>query len=264
MTMVAVTPALSLWGVRSPVLVVSLLVAGVIAPGQEPPASLEGRVIDRIEFDPAEQPLPIAELERALPFRVGSVLKSADVRAAIQRLYQTGRFSDISIEGTPGPGDAGVTVRITTSNTYFVSGVTIDGVAEPPTKGQLTTAAKLELGAPFDPGELQQATENIEERLRANGLYQSKVTVSVDRRPETEEVRIHFVVDSEDRAHFDGATLTGDFKKSPESILNDTHWRRGFGPLRFPGWRTVTENRLQTGSIGCSRTFNAEIICRRK
>ena len=85
--MVAVTPALSLWSVRSPVLVVSLLIAGVIASGQESPASFEGRMIDRIEFDPAEQPLPIAELERLLPFHTGSVLKRADIRAAIQKLF---------------------------------------------------------------------------------------------------------------------------------------------------------------------------------
>jgi len=243
--MVAVTPALSLWSVRSPVLVVSLLIAGVIAPGQESPASFEGRMIDRIEFDPAQQPLPIAEMERLLPFHAGSVLKRADIRAAIQKLYQTGRFSDISIEGFPVPG--GVTVRIRTTLTFFISGVTIEGAPEPPTKGQLTTAAKLELGTPFDPADLQQATENIEERLHANGLYQANVTVKVDRRPETEEVRIHFVVDPGDRAHFDGVTLTGDFTKSPSSIVDETRWRRGFGPVRFPGWRPLTESRLQAG-----------------
>ena len=42
-------------------------------------------------------------------------------------------------------------------------------------------------------------------------------------------------------------TLTGDFKKSPESIINDTHWRRGFGRCAFRAGATVTENRLQTG-----------------
>ena len=246
MTMVAVTPALSLWSVRSLAVVVSLLVAGVVAPGQESPANFDGRTIDRIEFDPAEQPLPIAELERLLPFHLGSALKGADVRTAIQKLYQTGRFSDLSVDGTLDP-DGGVTVRIATKLTYFVSGVTIDGVPEPPTRGQLTTAAKLELGSPFDPGQLEQAAENIQERLQANGLYQAKVTTSLDRRPETEEVRIHFLVDPGDRAHFDGVKLTGDFTKPAASIIGDTRWRRGFGPLRFPGWRPLTESRLQTG-----------------
>jgi outer membrane protein insertion porin family len=246
--MVATTPALSLGNVRLPVLVLSMLVAGSVASAQDTPAGFEGRMIDRIEFDPPQQPLPIAELERLLPFHAGSILKAADVRTAIQKLYQTGRFADISISGDLGSENGGrVILRIATTLTYFISGVTVDGVPEPPTRGQITTAAKLELGTPFDPAELQQATENIEERLHANGLYQAKVSSSIERRPDTEEVRIHFLVDPGSRAHFDGATLTGDFSKSAASIIADTRWRRGFGPITFPGWRPVTESRLLAG-----------------
>lgn len=222
-----------------------LLVAAVIAPAQDSAVEWEGRTIARIEFVPPEQPLPPAELERLLPFRAGSALHRADLRAAIQKLYQTGRFADISIDAQDEGG--AVVLRIATQLKYFVSVVTIDGVADPPNKGQLMTAVKLELGAEFADNDLNQAVENIQERLRANGLYRATVTYHVDRDPATEEVSIHFDIDSGGRSRFDGVKLTGDFKKSPESVIRQTRWRRGLGPITLFGWRQVTEYRVQTG-----------------
>ena len=83
----------------------SLLAAVVIAPAQDSNSGFEGRPIARIEFSPPEQPLPADEMQSLLTFERGSPLKLTDVRAAIQKLYQTGRFSNVSIEGiTEGSG----------------------------------------------------------------------------------------------------------------------------------------------------------------
>lgn len=209
-------------------------------------SALEGKTIGRVEFDPPNQPLPTDELERLLPFQAGSQLKLTDIRLAIQKLYDTGRYSDVAISGELDNGGA-LILRIATQLTYFVSGVTMQGVDEPPAKGQLVSATKLELGKPFLDSEMEQAVENMVERLRANGLYQAKVTYRVDRNPNTEEVGIHFDINSGNRAHFDGVSLTGDFTKPAQSIINETRWRRGFGPVRFPGWKAVTESLVQKG-----------------
>ena len=254
--MVTARRALSLWGVRPPVLLLlSLLYAVVIAPAQElasppqaetaPAMDFEGRAIGRIEFDPPEQPLPRAELERLLPFQAGSTLHPGDIRAAIQSLYDTGRFADIAIDGRIENG--AVTLRIETQLTYFVSGVTFQGVPEPPNKGQLVTATKFELGAPFADSSLPQAAENVTERLRANGLHQSTVRYTLERRPGTEEVEIHFTVDPGQRARFDGVQLSGDFRRSPERVIRDTRWHRRFWFVTLRGWREETERRVQDG-----------------
>jgi len=235
--------------VRPPVLFFALL--GAVIVGAQDPASVrewEGRPVAQIVFDPPDQPIPVAELEKLLPFRAGSVLSRADIRTAIQKLYETGRFLDVSIEGEPVPNDGGsLVVRITTQPTYFVSRVSFDGVAEPPTKGQLLTASKLELGREFSEGDLEQASENVEERLRANGLYRAKVKTRVERIPATEEVQIHFEIDAGDRARFDGVKLSGNFTKSQAAIVRETRWRRGFGPFLLPGWREETESLVQRG-----------------
>jgi outer membrane protein assembly complex protein YaeT len=233
--------------VRSPVLFMTLLAAAVLAPAQES-VTLEGRLIERIDFDPPDQPLPTTELVRILPFSPGSKVNSADLREAIQRLYATGRFSDIEIDGNLDEHDhGGVIIRITTRPTYFVSGVTFDGVAEPPTRGQLLTASKLELGAEFSEVDLTQAAENIQDRLRANGLYQAQVSYRAERFPATEEVVIHFKINSGDRARFDGVALAGEFQQSPHNIISETHWRRSFAFIRLPGWRQQSESLVSTG-----------------
>src|SRR5271166_3320663 len=128
-------------------LLLSLLIGVALAQEAPTSASYEGRVVGRIDFDPPDQPLPRDVLDKLVPMRPGSPLKLADVHTAIQNLYQTGRFANISISAVnEGPA---LVVKISTELSYFVGRVTLDGVAEPPNRGQLTTASKLELGMPF-------------------------------------------------------------------------------------------------------------------
>ena len=218
--------------------------------------NLEGRVISRIDFDPPNQPLPTDELERLLPLRAGSPLKMDDVRATLQKLYETGRYSDVSVDAEPA-GD-GVAVRISTELNYFVGGVTLEGAADPPNKAQLLTAAKLDLGAPFSGTDVGQAIENMQGRLRANGLYHARIQYQLDRNPSTEEVGIDFDLDSGDRARFDGVKLTGTFNREPEDVIRSAGWRRGFAFISWPGWRQATENRVQSGLARVRQSFQRE------
>jgi outer membrane protein insertion porin family len=258
--MVTARRALSLSGVRSPVLLVWLLVASIAAPAQEPAVNFEGRMIGRIVFDPEDQPLPRPELDALLPFRAGSPLKAAEIRAGIQKLYQTGRFSDISVDANIEAASGAVLLTFATKPNFFVSGATVEGVSEPPNTAQLNSATKLELGAKFAENDVQQATENIMERLRANGLYQAKLMPSIERRPPTEEVEVGFLVNPGVRAHFDGVTLEGNYDKPKDKVVAQTRWRQELWPFdadipwlgrvwpfRRSGWRDVTEKRVQTG-----------------
>ncbi len=213
-------------------------------------ARWEGRPISRIEFDPPEQPLPLEELKRLLTLKVGSSLRMEDVRAAIQLLYSTGRFSDVSIDVSPADQSAvggGIALQISTELNYFISGVNIAGENEPPNRNQLISASKLELGALFVESDLDRAIDNMQEKLRANGLYNATIQRRVDRRADTEEANVYFDLDSGYRAHFDGIELEGQINRPKDTVVKATGWHRGFGPIRIPGWREVTESRVQTG-----------------
>jgi outer membrane protein insertion porin family len=237
--------------------------AAPIAPAQDTPQTLprqsaptqgfEGRVIGRIDFDPPDQPLPREELDKLLPMHAGSPLKLDDVHLAIQNLYQTGRFDNISIRaGTEG---ATLVLKVSTELSFFVGRVTLDGVQEPPNRGQLTTASKLELGMPFADNDMEQAVQNMVERMRANGFHDAKIDFQVERDRATEEAAIHFDIRAGDRARFDGVTLTGKFTKPTESIIRATKWRRGFLFLTFPGWRYATESRVLGGLASVRQDF---------
>ena len=206
---------------------------------------MEGRAISRIDYDPVSQPLPRAELDRLLPLRVGQPLVMDDVRGALQKLYLTGRYTDITVDAEP--DGAGVALRFVTTPSFFISGITIDGEDDPPNRNQLAAATKLELGAPFLGSELETAVTNMQDRLQANGLYQANIQYRVERNPDTEEATIHFDIDTGDRARFGGVKLSGNFSEALDRVIRITRWRNGFGPFQFRGWRQVTENRVQSG-----------------
>jgi outer membrane protein insertion porin family len=227
-------------------MLLALLAGLASASGQGVPAvSWEGRTISRIEYDPQQQPLPRNELDRLLPLRPGAALSMEDVRSAIQKLYLTGRYADIAIDANAdGPN---VAIQISTEFNYFISRVNIQGQSDPPTRNQLVTSTKLDLGTLFDEMDLDQAEKNMRELLQSNGLYQTQIAHHVDLVPDTEEASIYFDLTTRDRARFDGVDLTGQFTRSKDSIIRATGWHRSLGLIPLWGWREVTDNRVQTG-----------------
>lgn len=209
------------------------------------PGQWEGRTIVAIVRDPPQQPLEQSEFDRKLGLRVGTPLVLADVRTAIDALYKTGRYHDISIEAQA--SGAGVELHVVTTFNYFVSGVIIDGVDDPPSLEQLRTATKLELGAPFSEDRMEPAVSNILERLKANGLYRAQVSYHVDLNPGTQETGIYFQLLPGERARFDGVDLSGTLNQPTDAIGKITGWRRNLFFLTLPGWKQLTEQRLQNG-----------------
>jgi outer membrane protein assembly complex protein YaeT len=180
----------------------------------------------------------------------------AEVREAIQKLYLTGRFSDISTDATL-EGEA-VVVTFTTSPTYFVSRVNIRGEDEPPTRNQLSAAAQLDLGLPFREDSIDAAAARLQDRLQANGLYGSSLQHHVDLTDSTEEASIYFDVTSGKRARFGGVQISSPQPISAQTrsnLIKATDWQRGLAFLTLPGWRSVTENRLQEGLENIRRTL---------
>ena len=240
--------AISLRGVHSLVIALLIVLLSATQSLAQSDSDFEGRPITRIEFDPplASQPLPGPELERRMALHIGSPLHVVDVKNAIQELYLTGRYADISVDAEP--DGSGVTLRVDTQFNYFISGVNLAGEAEPPNRDQLRGAAKLELGTLFLGDQaVDQAQKNMQDRLKANGLYSAKIQTRVDRVQATEEARIYFVIDTGKRARFDGVDFLGETDRSMKSLIHTSGWHRGIAFITLPGWRELTESRLQNG-----------------
>ena len=201
----------------------------------------DGRTIASVEFEPAKQPLPDSELDRLIaPIGTGQRYRKADVRSAIQSLFATGRFADIQVDATE---DAeGVRLKFITEAQYFIGRVSVEGSPDPPSNGQLVSAAKLQLGEDFVRTDLMQATGSILERLRANGLYQATVSHNIQQDPRYEQTAIDFTISPGKRAVFGGLLVEGSPERPIPGIIRSTGWRRFWGP-----WRPMTESRLQSG-----------------
>lgn len=202
----------------------------------------EGRVIDAIQFEPAAQPLTVEELKSKLPLRPGSQFREAVVREAIQRLFATGRYSDIAVDAA----DAGqhVILRFLTKPAYFVGRIEIAGVKQPPNTGQLASSTKLRLGTPYHEQDKTQALDSMRGILRQNGFYHAAVDAQVALHSGTESADLTFEITPGKRARFTEPVITGSPGRSKQSIIDSTRWKRLYG---FLGWQEVTEARVRQG-----------------
>jgi outer membrane protein assembly complex protein YaeT len=225
-------------GARLAILILaSMIMAGALSAAEQ----YEGRRIAIIQFDPPEQPLPANELAALLPFKAGDALRMPDVTEAIQRLYATGRYSDVAIDATRIGDD--VALRFITHFNYFVGGVSVEGAPDPPNRGQLVTAAKLQLGTEYADNDLRQAVENLQNRLRENGFYGANVSDRVVRDPTFDQALIDFTIDPGKRARFGGVVVEGRPERPPSALIHASGWRRFLNM----GWQAATDSRVQNG-----------------
>src|SRR5579863_10127763 len=101
-------------------------------------AAFEGQRIAKVAFDPPKQPLDAPELLDILPVKQDQIYTVDNIRAAIERLYATGRYEDIQVDAaSAGNGVNGVTLTFITKNSWFIGDVsTSEDIAEPPNPGQ--------------------------------------------------------------------------------------------------------------------------------
>lgn len=204
------------------------------------PQEYEGRTIVAIEYRPAEQPYSREYLDRINPLKVGQPLRLANVRAAIERLYATGRYRNIIVDA--GSAAGGVDLRITTEPNFFVGRVTVDRVPSPPNEGVLTNATRLELGTLYTEDAEQQAVRNLRELLQHNGFYQAKIASEFYPDPATQEMNVRFRIESGPRARYWAPVITGAPERDQHKIVDQTRWHGWFG------WKKVTEARTDYGA----------------
>jgi outer membrane protein insertion porin family len=235
---------------RAPMFLRWVIVWALFAPLYAQTNKYEGRQVTGVKVEPGGGLLAPSELaEKLSALKIGQPLAMADVRASIERLYASGRYDDIEVDAQESA--EGVILTFKTTPARFVRNVTIRGVVEPPSKGQLVNATKLQLGEPFIEGQARQSVENLLEVLRSNGFYLAKVTPEITQAP-VQQVDLTFNADTGRRAKYSSPVIKGSPNKSIEDIIGATHWKRWFGLL---GWKEVTESRTQQGLDRIRRAY---------
>ncbi len=234
--------------VRLHATLLSLVCCLVVIPvyGQQ----LTGKVVSSIEYRPVRQPIDSRDLERMQLVEVGQPLNPRQVAATLDRLYSTGLYDDLQVDARP--SGSGVVVTFITRARRFIGHVGAQGhISDPPSRAIIISGAQMNLGTPFNEADLVTARKSIEQELRNNGLFASKVDVVTITDPETNQVTIRFLVDSGQRAKYDVPAITGDTKLSDSTIIRATGWRI---PL-INRWRKVTQSLTDKGVNGIEQRY---------
>jgi outer membrane protein insertion porin family len=231
------------------ILVTTALPQVVVAQYQQ----FDGQKISVIRFDPAEQPLDADELHRILPLKTGDTLKSENVRAAIARLFATGRYADIAVEARPYNG--GVAITFLTKHRWFVGGVrNVGDIDPPPSANQLASAGNLDLGQPYTEAKLQEAEEAQKRLMEMNGLFLPKLRPVFEYDDAFQQVHIRFETNSGVRARFGPPKVDGDLRMEMDRILKALRLRRWL----IHTWKPMTQTRMQQGLNGVRKLYEKQ------
>ncbi len=151
-------------------------------PPPAPPPKLIGRTIRDVRIEAPTEAFRVQAEQRYLldlaGLRTGEPLARNAVRLALERIYQTGKWRGIAVEGSP-VGPDGVALRLVLAPTERIAAVRYEG-PRVVTRGELDTVVDLEEGQEFRPERIARATRVIQDYLDRIG-YPDAVVVSSSR-----------------------------------------------------------------------------------
>jgi outer membrane protein insertion porin family len=184
-----------------------------------PPAALpgleqyRGMIVSAVEIRGVSA-TTLAPLPSQLPQQAGQPLDPAKVRQSLRRLYATGRFNTLEVQGQVENGK--VRLIFTGRRTLFYRQIIVSGLKEDRLAATLVRASKLELGQPYSQPDVEKGIGFLERSLASNGYRQSKVTVTEQPDVATALIIINYHVDLGPQARVGDVTTTGDTGMSPQ------------------------------------------------
>ncbi len=170
-------------------------------------------------------------LLQLLTQKIGEPLDRGHVRESIRNLYATGRFADIQAEASPAGN--GVDLTFSTSASFFVGAIVVEGNPNRPTTNQIVNASKLQLGELYTRDKLERALNNVRQLMQENGYYRARVTAESTSNVATQQVDILFHVTPSEQAHVGEVKVTGTSSLSAAEVQAICpHEPRGQGQRR--------------------------------
>lgn len=184
-------------------------------------AGLPVRGID-FEGVPADR---LAPLSGQLPVAVGRPLNPEDLKSSLRRLYATGLYDSIEVEGRRGPD--GVTLVFAGRPRTFIGTVGVYGAVGATMNTQLERASQLEAGTRLTPDKMSRALDQMRTTLKENGFHQPTISQTLTPHPGDQLVDIAFRVSSGPQARVGKVEVSGDSGISTEEFHSYAHLRTG-------------------------------------
>lgn len=129
-----------------------------------------GSKVTGIRFDGVKASL-LGPLPSQLELQAGDTLTEARVQASLRRLYESGLYDTIQVQGLR--SDGGVLVIFAGRPRLFIGRVQIFGVNNDRLQAQLAGSSRLQAGTRYTQRKLNASQTSIEQALTDNGFYQA-------------------------------------------------------------------------------------------
>jgi outer membrane protein assembly factor BamA len=135
-------------------------------------------------------------------------LDPVKMRDSLRRLYATGLYSSISVDGVR-QGD-GLVLIFRGAPMLFLGRITVTGVKSNQLATQLSYSTRLNPGTPFTEQKVKRATQLVDQALQDNGYYQATVTPHTSVEQANTEMNVNLEVKTGPQAHVGKVTVQGD------------------------------------------------------
>ena len=166
-----------------------------------------GLPVEAIRFEGVSQdtldPLPV-QLEQ----QPNTPLDPAKMRASLRRLYATGLYRTISVDGQR-QGE-GVVLIFKGTPTLFLGRILVRGVKNSRLNTQLSYSTRLNPGTPCTEQKLDRAEKLLQQTLQQNGYYQGKIVRHTAIDSTNSEVDVQFNVSTGRQARVGDVAVEGD------------------------------------------------------
>ena len=188
--------------------------------------SFQGVSVDRLA------PLP-GHLDQA----EGAPLNREALKRSLRRLYSTGLFETMTVEGVREQDGVALIFRGTPRT--FIGTVSVQGAKGANVNTQLERASQLAPGARFTPAKLDQALEQMRLTLAQDGFHAPVITHTLTAHPEEQLVDLAFHVLNGPQARVGTVEVTGEPGMSVEDFRRHAHLKTGERVDRETGNRAL-------------------------
>jgi len=199
-------------------------------------AQWEGLPVHRISFAGVSADR-LAPLPGHLDQAEGAPLSGDNLKKSLRRLYATGLFETIAVEGVR--EEDGVALIFRGTPRTFIGTVSVEGGRSATVNTQLERATQLAPGARFTPAKLDQALEQMRLTLAQDGFHAPVITHTLTARPEEQLVDLAFHVQSGPQARVGTVEVTGEPGMSVNDFRHHAHLRAGEHVDRETGNRAL-------------------------
>ncbi len=170
-------------------------------------AAVQFRGVEVVDLDP---------LPARLELQPGTPLDGEKLRDTLRRLYATGLYRTISVEGTRSGNE--ITIIFTGEPRVFIGRVYVDGVKSDRLAAQLIRAAKLDAGTVYSDTKLDRGQELIKQFLIQDGYYLPAVSNTTKSDPSYAQIDVTYHVTLGQVARVGQVKVDGDSGMSLEEF----------------------------------------------